>query len=319
MLRKESRLVETLKKKNDRNMTLDGVPPSATVLICDDEVVVVKALEKLLEPHYRVLTSYNAKEALQKIETHHPEVLLIDFSLPDQSGLEIMRMAQLLEPHAVRILLSGVIDLKTLSEAVNQGLIHRVVLKPWNNEEFLLDLRESLLLHKIIHERNFFEKLSHLDPLTGLHNRRSIEQRIYEELARAERHQRHFAILMIDVDKFKLTNDTKGHPAGDAILKSLAELFRQSFRNIDILGRYGGDEFLIALPDTNLTFAREVADRIRKSAESKLAQTISIGLAVFPDHADQSLSLIAIADKALLQAKQQGRNQTVVARSQTNR
>lgn len=317
MLRKELRVVETLQKKNDRGMTLDGMPP--TLLICDDEVTVVKALEKLLGQQYKVLSSFTAKEALQKIENHHPEVLLIDFSLPDQNGLEIMRMAQLLEPQAVRILLSGVIDLKTLSEAVNQALIHRVVLKPWNNEELLLDLRESLLLHKIIHERNFFEKLSHLDPLTGLHNRRSIEQRIYEELARAERHQRNFALLMIDVDHFKKTNDTKGHPAGDAILKSLAELFRQSFRNIDILGRYGGDEFLIALPDTNLTFAREIADRIRKSSESKLAQTISIGLAVFPDHADQSLSLIAKADKALLQAKQQGRNQTVVARSSTSR
>jgi diguanylate cyclase (GGDEF)-like protein len=165
------------------------------------------------------------------------------------------------------------------------------------------------------------------DQLTGLANRRALEKLLGEEVTRALRHGRPLSILMADVDHFKAINDTYGHRAGDEVLRELAGLLGQSLRSIDTAARYGGEELLLVLPETPGTEARRVAERIRSAVgehdfvvepgESEptlsLRVTVSLGIASIPQDADSPERLVEIADRALYDAKHQGRNRVVVA------
>ena len=159
------------------------------------------------------------------------------------------------------------------------------------------------------------------DPLTDLHNRRFMLETFEQALNRAERHQSHLSVLMIDIDFFKRFNDKYGHEAGDEVLIQVAKEFKDNLRLEDIACRYGGEEFCIICPDTSLKDAYSLAEKLRAcimqlelnfKGRSLGRISLSIGVSVFPNHADNSQSLICCADKALYSAKEQGRNCTVV-------
>ncbi len=155
------------------------------------------------------------------------------------------------------------------------------------------------------------KRLSLTDPLTGLPNRRSFEITIENEIRRAERYRRSFAVLMMDFDNFKSYNDKFGHSAGDNILKRFSILMKEAIRDVDFLGRYGGDEFIAVLPETDANFALAVAERIRKKIESENLDppvTLSIGIAVFPKDSKEKQKLIDLADHACYEAKEMGGN-----------
>ncbi|MCX7995664.1 MAG: sensor domain-containing diguanylate cyclase [candidate division WOR-3 bacterium] len=155
------------------------------------------------------------------------------------------------------------------------------------------------------------KRLSLTDPLTGLPNRRSFEIMIDNEIRRAERYRRPFAVLMMDFDNFKNYNDKFGHSAGDNILKRFSTLMKEAIRDVDFLGRYGGDEFIAVLPETDANFALVVAERIRKKIESEKLDppvTLSIGIAVFPKDSREKQRLIDLADHACYEAKEMGGN-----------
>jgi diguanylate cyclase (GGDEF)-like protein len=162
------------------------------------------------------------------------------------------------------------------------------------------------------------EKLSITDGLTGLANHRFLMQRLNEEATRSARSERPFSVLMVDVDHFKQYNDSFGHPAGDEILKRVAHLLRECTRTVDCVGRYGGEEFAVIMPDTDNAGAIVVAERIRaRMTEEQFpnrAITLSIGLAEFPGDASTAQATIAIADQALYQAKHAGRDRFSQAR-----
>ena len=162
------------------------------------------------------------------------------------------------------------------------------------------------------------EKLSITDGLTGLANHRFLMQRLNEEATRSTRSERPFSVLMADVDHFKEYNDAFGHPAGDEVLKRVSVLLRECTRTVDCTGRYGGEEFAIIMPETDIAGAAVVAERIRaRVAEEPFPDrriTLSIGVAEFPGDADSGQGAIAIADKALYQAKRAGRDQVAQAR-----
>ena len=159
------------------------------------------------------------------------------------------------------------------------------------------------------------------DPLTELYNRRFMMEAFGQALNRAERHHSSLATLMVDLDHFKQFNDTFGHDAGDIVLKAVAHVFQTQLRLEDIACRYGGEEFFIICPDTHLKDAFSLAEKLRKSigelalnheGRSLGTITISTGIAVYPNHAQNTEQLISESDKALYQAKKQGRNCTVV-------
>ncbi len=156
-----------------------------------------------------------------------------------------------------------------------------------------------------------------VDPLTGLHNRRSYDEAIGLEVARSERSRQPFALVLGDIDHFKRINDEYGHPTGDAVLRKVAIQLRQSERRADMAARLGGEEFALLLPNTNGFGAYIVAERTRRNLQAAFAQrppavTMSFGIAVYPNDGKDASTLFRAADTALLRAKRQGRNQSVV-------
>ena len=157
------------------------------------------------------------------------------------------------------------------------------------------------------------ELLSMTDDLTGLGNRRAFDEYIEHEVQRANRYQRPLSIMLMDVDNFKLYNDTFGHLAGDSLLKAIAGLLNKKTRASDLIIRYGGDEFAVILPDTEKSAAKILAERFRKAVEGvstlKRPVTVSIGVFSMRPGCLDSTKLVAEADKALYLAKESGRNQ----------
>lgn len=158
-----------------------------------------------------------------------------------------------------------------------------------------------------------------LDPLTGCYNRRELDRLVGHHIAGAKRHDRDLSVIMLDVDHFKLVNDTCGHPAGDAVLKAISDAVFGAIRKGDYLARYGGEEFMVVLPDTRMPRAVELAERLRIIIENleiplpdgrKIRKTASFGVATLREHDDRK-SLVQAADANLYKAKAAGRNQVV--------
>jgi diguanylate cyclase (GGDEF)-like protein len=168
------------------------------------------------------------------------------------------------------------------------------------------------------------ERLAVTDGLTGVFNHRRFHESLHAELARSERHKRPMAVLMVDVDFFKKVNDSMGHPAGDELLRRMAEVLGKDLRQTDLIARYGGEEFGVLLPETTKSEAMQVAERMRGAVEDKLngsqmnwpaRVTVSIGVATFPEDGRAAEQLLLAADQALYIAKRQGRNRVVGARA----
>ncbi len=160
------------------------------------------------------------------------------------------------------------------------------------------------------------------DPLTGLFNRRYLEATLAREMLRAVRKERPLGIILLDVDHFKQYNDTRGHPAGDALLRELGAFLQRNTRGDDLACRYGGEEFLLIFPETNLETARIRAEQLRAGIKQVVPMldgrkldpvSLSLGVAAFPEHGNETAALLAAADRALYQAKAAGRDRVVVA------
>lgn len=172
---------------------------------------------------------------------------------------------------------------------------------------------------------NALRELSVRDPLTGLFNRRYLEETLSRELWRAARSQHSVGIIMLDIDHFKRLNDTYGHSGGDAVLRELGELLNKHVRGSDIACRYGGEEFTLILPDATLNTTQRRAEQVRQAVQNLRIRlgdevvesiTLSLGVAGFPAHGLTGPDLLAAADAALYHAKQMGRNQVVVSEAE---
>ncbi|HED15262.1 MAG TPA: diguanylate cyclase [Gammaproteobacteria bacterium] len=189
-------------------------------------------------------------------------------------------------------------------------LSHRIILPDGRNEF-------HKLADAINHMSKEIESQVMQDGLTRLLNRRAFDDRLNDEYSRSKRYNQPLSLLMLDLDHFKQVNDKYGHPAGDEVLRQIAQLLRDSVREMDAVARYGGEELAVILPTTDLIHARALAERIRCSVASyefttgarKVYITVSIGLAVLPDHALTPVQLIDAADQALYTSKNQGRDQ----------
>jgi diguanylate cyclase (GGDEF)-like protein len=175
---------------------------------------------------------------------------------------------------------------------------------------------------------NQFQVMSITDPLTGLHNRRYLEARLAEELSRSKRYDYPLSFMMIDIDDFKLYNDQNGHQAGDRALEITAQCLRSALRKVDVASRYGGEEFSILLPQTNLQEAGVIADRIRRKINGTAfehgksqplgAVTVSIGLSAFSPALDSAEAVVRAADRALYHAKSHGKNRAYAYQGNQN-
>ncbi len=212
-------------------------------------------------------------------------------------------------------------------QTIGRLCFHRSQLRTFKRREILFFKAISQFLSHHLKKIRMLQQareLAFTDALTGIFNRRYFEQRFNREFHRAVRYRRMLSLLMIDIDYFKKYNDTHGHQMGDVVLKQTASLLERNLRKSDILCRYGGEEFVVLLPEIDLANARVVAEKLRRvvyhmpfEREEVLPEkhlTISVGVGSFPQTAMDAEDLLRCADRALYQAKQKGRNRVVLAK-----
>jgi diguanylate cyclase (GGDEF)-like protein len=298
--------------------------------VVDDARAQLERLEKVLrEEGFDVLTAADGREAIRRVRSDAPDLVLLEMVLPDMDGLEVLRTIKA-APDPERfmpvIMLSARSDTGSKVSGLRLGA-DDFLTKPFADEEILARcaamLRIKTLQEKLHDAQRRLEEQSVTDALTGLNNRRLFDERLDEEFGRAQRYGDDLSLLMLDLDHFKVVNDRHGHPAGDVVLRESSALIRSSVRDPDICARFGGDEFAVILPETNMSGALVVAERVWRALREKVYAlpahatrdpatvriTASIGVSFYPakDITSSDL-LLRFADEALYEAKRVGRN-----------
>ncbi len=303
------------------------------ILVVDDSRMQLDWLSQVLAREgYVVSGASGGKEAIRKVRTDPPDLVLLDMILPDMDGLEVLRIvkARPEDQFIPVIILSVKSDLDSKVTGLRIGA-DDFLAKPFAEAEILARCAAMLRIKQLqerLHEvQRKLEEQSITDSLTGLKNRRFFDERLHEEFRRAQRYGDYLSLIMLDLDHFKEVNDRFGHPSGDAVLREASSLIRASIRDPDICARYGGEEFAVILPKTHMSGALAVAERIWRELDAKeyvippngpvvdaaatrtVRVTASLGIAFYPskDITTGEL-LLRFADQALYQAKRAGRN-----------
>jgi two-component system cell cycle response regulator len=246
------------------------------ILIVDDEEDLCEVLgEVLRENGYMTDTTLTVSEAMKKMKEIRYNLMITDIKLPDKSGIELLELVEKISPGTAVIILTAFPETETAMQALNHGAFSYLT-KPSSNKELLsvidralgtqyLYIKHVQLLERLKRKTQKFQKLSFTDKLTGLYNRTYLEEILTREEMRFQRYERPVAILMVDINNLKQINDHFGHSRGDMIIKETAKLLRNTCRVSDILARYGGDEFIILLPETKEEGAFYLINSLRKA------------------------------------------------------
>ncbi len=302
------------------------------VLIAEDDSISRRMLEAfLVKWGYEVQVATEGEEAWGVLQGNDaPRLAVLDWMMPGRDGIDICRSIRQRKGRAYIYIL--LLTARGQKEDIVEGLeagADDYVTKPFDPYELRARLRAGRriveLQEQLLQAREALRDQASRDPLTGLWNHGTILAILRKEVARAARTQSPFAVAMIDVDRFKIINDTYGHPAGDAILRETSRRLRSAMRTYDSLGRYGGDEFLAVVPgcdpDGATRFAESFRARIDRKAvdtpEGIVPVTLSLGLVALDNlHGVKADTLVRIADTALYRAKIAGRNRVALATTQ---
>ncbi len=297
---------------------------SRRVLIVDDEREFADGLgECLIGEGYDVAVAYGAAPALSVAKWSDPQVVILDFRLGPDSGLDLARQLRERRPELICILLTAHADVGSAVCALRSGL-YDYLQKPVRADEVCAALDrcfEKLRLEDVVsRQQQELKWLSLTDPLTQLPNRRHFDQRLSQEVERARRYGNDLCVALCDVDHFKAVNDRLGHNAGDEVLKAVASFLEQHLRDADFVARWGGEEFAVLLPETTLEGAVEVLDRLRVGLAARdwprLATPLTASFGVTPfGVGDSSADAVRRADGALYESKQGGRNKVTARRA----
>jgi two-component system, cell cycle response regulator len=300
---------------------------SGRILVVDDNPDNLEIISTRLRFRgYDVDVAAHGSEALDLVDRVQPDLILLDVMLPDIDGYEIARRIKSDDrlPFIPIILVTARDSTQDKVAGLDAGADDYLP-KPINFPELEARVRSMLRIKRLqdeLEEKNReLERISISDGLTGLFNHRHIHGLLHEEFERVNRTDDPLTVAMLDLDHFKQINDNYGHQAGDRVLQELAEILRSNAREIDKLGRYGGEEFLVILPDTELDEGVVFLERVRGDVESRsfdldgpapLRVTISAGVATHPaPGVREPDGLIKQADRALYAAKADGRNRVV--------
>jgi diguanylate cyclase (GGDEF)-like protein len=302
------------------------------ILIAEDDVTSRLILENMLTKWgYDVVSATDGNDAWEKLqEEDAPRLVILDWMMPGIEGIEICRRIRENSKSEDQYTYLTLLTAKESKENIVTGMeagADDYVTKPFDMHELRVRVRAGerivQLQSDLLEAKKKLEIQSRTDPLTGVLNRRAILSQIGYELSRAKRNNTHISISMLDLDHFKNINDTFGHLAGDAVLRECIHRVESAVRAYDSVGRFGGEEFIVVLPETNEADAFSVAERIRLRIAEKDANVdgISISFAISQGLAtctgDESVdNLIAMADRALYRAKENGRNRVEKALAQ---
>lgn len=311
----------------------DGARPAAPprILLADDDDVTRDYVRSLLVGHGMKVEAVNdGQRAVSLVRDQQFDLVLLDIIMPGLDGLDCCRLIKSITQSTFLpiILLTARTDTDSRVTGLRIGA-DDYVCKPFDERELLARVNNLLRLKRMHDNINDAkERLADLavkDELTGLYNYRYLHNRMGEEFKRADRYREPLACIMVDIDHFKEVNDRYGHDAGDAVLREVAARLNKAVREIDVVTRYGGEEFLLVLPSTNFAGALSVADRVWRAIGSQrfmlerkeLQLTVSVGVAVFPSRDIKSKdSLIKAADRAMYQSKNEGRDRICVFQHQ---
>ena len=307
------------------------------VLVVDDEESVLMVIKEVLtEDGYEVTTAFNAEEALKIYQQTPFPVVVSDIRMGDMDGIELSGKIKELEHNTEVIIMTSHASMESVITALRTG-VYDYLIKPFEDLDVitavinramdkinLLEENKSLVEmlkvnnEKLMEANDLLRELVVKDGLTGLFNHRHFQDTLNAELSRSQRYSNECSILFIDLDHFKSYNDAHGHLKGDELLVELANKIRDGMRDSDIAARYGGDEFVVILPQTGKDQAASVAEKIRKLikdypfyGEDVLPNgpiTVSMGVATFPEDGNGNNAMIQSADDALYQAKLEGKN-----------
>ena len=328
-----------------------------SLLIVDDEPYILATLNAFLRQDFEILTANSAETAQQVFAQRSVDLILTDQKMPGMSGVQLLEWVRECSPRTIRLLMSGFAELEDAVEAINRGKVYRYLFKPWRGDELVQILREAArcfnlerdneqllqelrrlnleleqrvqertqklkeAIHELEQKNVLLEKLTLTDPLTGLLNRRAVDRLADAEIRRRERYPSSLSLGYIDADHFKEINTLYRVPGGDQVLIDLGKVLSGCVRTVDILGRVGGEEFIVIAPETTVEGAMILGQRIRSAVEEfpftykedSIRVTVSVGFAVasadLPADYDQ---LKHIAAGALADAKASGRNRCFV-------
>jgi len=318
--------------------------PESRVLIVDDEPMIVSMLaEVLLEDHFVVSTAYSGEDALELINGGELDVVVTDVRMGGMSGFDLLDECQKHHPNLKVIIMTAHDSYEMVKQALQSGA-YDYMSKPLENHETVISsvLRAAAASRLQKENSNLLDQLSTshamlrdannrlrelndellvqatTDSLTQLYNRRHIDNALDYEVSRRNRYPDPFSLVMIDIDRFKEFNDQYGHEGGDLALKAISQILQSCVRNTDVIGRFGGEEFVVILPKTHPANAKTFAERMRAALENhpitvnkeSCVITASFGVAgVDADYGEATTSeLLNAADQALYAAKRAGRN-----------
>jgi two-component system cell cycle response regulator len=310
----------------DPASTLIEAGITGRILIIEDRPESVAWFGSALQPANEVSAVDTFEEALVRVRGGDYDLIVVSLGMRGFDGLRLCsQLRSLPEGRNVPILVvvsDG--DRRKLNQALEMG-VNDYLTRPVDKNELIArvrtQLRKKLYADRLRHNVQLSLEMAITDQLTGLHNRRYMGRHLDNLLVQARKSGKPLAFVIMDIDFFKSVNDTHGHDIGDEVLREFARRIASNVRGIDLACRYGGEEFVVVMPDTDIAYAYAVAERLRKSIETtpieisrapgKLTITISIGIAASENENDSAEDLLYRADQALYRAKKTGRNRVV--------
>lgn len=294
------------------------------LVVEDDPVTRLLIVSNLAQWGHEAIEAETAEEAIELIRVDiesAPSLIITDWSLPEKSGLELCQYlkSQMGERLFYIIMLSRKSQSEDIVNAMDNGLDDYIV-KPFVPDELRVRLRAGV---RIVEQARKLQYLASHDELTQIWNRRMFDHHLNMEWEQSKRDGHALTVLMMDLDRFKQINDTHGHLIGDMALQHFSEIVRNELRPYDVFGRYGGEEFVALLPETNGEEASIVAERIREKVESTslcigdnktINISVSIGVAQSRPYFSEVKCILKAADEAMYRAKRNGRNKVVIAK-----
>jgi len=285
------------------------------VLIADDDAQFRSMLSRrATKMGLSVLEVEDGEQAVAALGLERFDLIVSDLYMPGYTGLEVIQKAREVDPEVHAVILTASATIETAIEALRSG-VYDYLTKPLESlSDFEITVSRALEHAFLLQEnkRLFAEvqRLAVTDSLTGLYNRHKLDEVMATEFERARRYKRPLSIIMLDMDGLKAINDTYGHPAGDVALKIVADAIRKTIRRVDLPARFGGDEFIIVLPEVGLDIAVRIAERIseniKPSEDQKDMFSLSGGVAQLREEHSSAEDFIRAVDEALYRAKRAG-------------
>ena len=308
------------------SISLGSRPPK--LLVVDDEQAILDLLQRRLEAlGCKVTLLPGGSQVVQTAREQMPDLILLDIMMPDLDGFAVCQALK--QDPAVRdipvIMMTARSEIDSRIKGLEIGA-HDYVPKPFETAELVARIRAALRVKQLQDElkeaNKKLERLATSDPLTDLPNRRTFDEEFFLAVERSRRSSEVLSVVMIDLDHFKRINDTYGHQVGDEALRHIGRILNGRRRVTDLVGRYGGEEFVWVLPGAKTDDAMEIGEWLRRTAEDltiettgeRIRVTISVGVTTYEPAAHGPISantVLDVADAALREAKVAGRNRVM--------